>query len=155
MRAIAWLLILALAWTAVSGSFSGEQFLAGIILGIVVLAAIRPTGVDPVRRIRRVAFFAVFFVVELVLANLRIARDVLSPRPNISPGVVAIPLDLDTDVQITALANFITLTPGTLALDVSHDRTVLYVHGMYVADADELIRDTKEGFERRIKELWL
>lgn len=155
MKAVAWVLLLALAWTAVNGSFTGEQFLAGVVLGAFVLAIIRPTGVDPVRRVRRMVFFAGFFLVELVLANLRMARDVLSPRPGISPGVVAIPLDEATDVQLTALANFITLTPGTLALDISHDRKVLYVHGMYVADVEALRRDTKEGFERRIKELWL
>ena len=69
------------------------------------------------------------------------------------PGVVAIPLDAETDAEITLLANLITLTPGTLSLDVSDDRRVLYIHAMYVDDVEELRRSIKDGFEKRVMEL--
>lgn len=101
----------------------------------------------------QVISFAVFFLVELVLANLRVARDVLSPRPPIAPGVVGIPLDLEGDAAISAFAVLMTLTPGTLALDISEDRKVLYVHGMWVGDAEAFRKEQKDGFERRVKEL--
>ena len=55
------------------------------------------------------------------------------------PGIVKIPLDLETDVEITLLASLITLTPGTLSLDVSKDKKVLYVHSMYVYDKADFI----------------
>jgi len=66
---------------------------------------------------------------------------------------VAVPLDARSDMEITLLANLITLTPGTLSLDVSDDRSVLYVHGMFVEDAQLMREQIKNGFERRVLEL--
>jgi multicomponent Na+:H+ antiporter subunit E len=71
------------------------------------------------------------------------------------PGIVAVPLDLETDLQITLLATCITLTPGTLSLHVSEDRRTLYVHAMYIDDPDQLVREIKQGFEQRIREIIL
>ena len=62
------------------------------------------------------------------------------------------PLDLKSDAGITVLANLITLTPGTLSLDVSPDRKTLFVHALHVEDPDAFRREVKEGFERRVKE---
>jgi multicomponent Na+:H+ antiporter subunit E len=66
---------------------------------------------------------------------------------------VAIPLDLQSDEGITTLANLITLTPGTVTLDVSSDRKTLYIHAFDASDPEGLVRDTKERFERRVREL--
>jgi len=96
-----------------------------------------------------------YFVWELVLANLKVARDVLMPVKRLRPGIVAVPLDLKTDWQITLLSILITLTPGTLSLDVSTDRRVLFIHAMHVTDPEALRREIKSGFERRIRRLAL
>jgi multicomponent Na+:H+ antiporter subunit E len=95
---------------------------------------------------------ALFFICELVLANLRVAYEILTPRHHMKPGIVGIPLDASTDLEITALANIITLTPGTLSLDISPDRRVLYIHAMYVDvhNLDQVRRAIKQGFERRL-----
>jgi len=69
------------------------------------------------------------------------------------PGIVAVPLDAETDAEITLLANLLTLTPGTLSLDVSADRRFLYVHMMYIEDADVARRQIKDGYERRVLEV--
>jgi multicomponent Na+:H+ antiporter subunit E len=73
----------------------------------------------------------------------------------VCPGVVAIPLDARTDAEIALLANLITLTPGSVTLDISEDRRVLYVHAMYIdgGDVDAYRRSVKEGLERRVLEL--
>ncbi len=60
---------------------------------------------------------------------------------------------MTSDVEITLLANLVTLTPGTLSLDVSEDRSTLFVHAMFVDDPDVLRREIKHGFERRVLEL--
>ncbi len=65
---------------------------------------------------------------------------------------MAVPLDARTDGQIAVLSNLISLTPGTLSLDVSPDRRTLYVHAMSVSSPDVLRREIKEGFERRVLE---
>ena len=68
-------------------------------------------------------------------------------------AIVAVPLDAKTDAEITMLANLITVTPGSFSLEVSADRSVLYVHAMYVDDPETFRREIKNGFERRVLEL--
>lgn len=101
----------------------------------------------------KVVAFAGFLLRELVLSTLRVAWEVVTPAKKRRQGIIAVPLDARTDLEIAILANLITFTPGTLSLDVSHDRGVLYVHTMFVDDPDELRRDIKDGFERRVLEL--
>lgn len=93
------------------------------------------------------------FGYELVASSLRVAWDVLTPQNLARPGIVAIPLDVRSDVGITALANLISLTPGSLVLDVTPDRRRLFVHVMFIDDLDEVRRAIKNGFERRILEV--
>jgi multicomponent Na+:H+ antiporter subunit E len=95
---------------------------------------------------------AAYFIWALLLANLRVAYDVIAPRPRMKPGIVGIPLEARTNLEITLLANMITLTPGTLSLDVSADRRMLYVHEMYIDPGNvDAVRDRiKDGFEKRL-----
>ena len=90
-----------------------------------------------------------FFAWELVLANFRVAADVLR-RDRIEPAVVAIPLDITSDGEILLLSMLINTTPGSVALDVSPDRKILYVHVMYMDTPDAAREEIKQGFERRI-----
>jgi multicomponent Na+:H+ antiporter subunit E len=91
-----------------------------------------------------------YFLYELIKANLQVAMDVITPKFYMKPAIIEFPLDAKTDLEITFLANVITLTPGTLSLDVSEDRKSLYIHAMYVDDKEEFIDEIKQGFERRI-----
>jgi len=65
-----------------------------------------------------------------------------------------VPLDVQDDVQITMLANLISLTPGTLSVDVSDDKKNLYVHAMYGDDPDAEVKRIKHSFEHRIQEVF-
>lgn len=87
------------------------------------------------------------------MANLRVAYYVVSPLSRLRPGIVAVGIGDMTDLEITVLANFITLTPGTLTLDVSEDRTQLIVHCMDASDPDRIKREIHDGLERRLKEI--
>ena len=69
------------------------------------------------------------------------------------PGVIGIPIRAKTDLEITILANLITMTPGTLSLDISPDRRTLYIHAMYIHDPGALRKDIQENLERRVLEL--
>lgn len=149
-------ILLALAWTALTGQFDPINFMSGFILGYLALWLMQRV-VGPsnyFKKVYQVISFVLFFVVALVQANLRVAYEVLTLAHTMRPGIVAIPLDVKTDAAITLLANLITLTPGTLSLDVSADRRVLYVHTMYVDDVEQFRREIKEGFERRVMEVF-
>ncbi|MEM1109619.1 MAG: Na+/H+ antiporter subunit E [Planctomycetota bacterium] len=148
-------LLLALAWMAMVGTPGWAHFVIGFVVSYLVLFWLSSlTGrTGYFRKLPATIGFALFIVWELILANLRVAYDVITPAANRSPAVVAVPLDVETDAEITLLANLITLTPGTLSLDVSEDRKTLYVHAMFAEDTEEFCREIKEGFERRVMEL--
>lgn len=150
-------ILLALLWGAISGTFSAVTLVAGFALGYVVLVLARP-AFGPSRYytgLWRGLAFAAYYVWELVLSSVRVAYDVLTPRLRAEPGIVAVPLDARTDTEITVLANLISLTPGTLSLDVSADRRTLYVHAMYLDDGPDALRaDLKERMERRVLALF-
>ena len=69
---------------------------------------------------------------------------------SLRPGIISIPLDVQTDEEIMLLVNLIMLTPGTLALDVSSDRRELFLHVMSADDPDAVRAQIKNGFERRV-----
>jgi len=93
------------------------------------------------------------FVRELILSALKVAWLVLQPKLRIRPAIIAYPLTVTNDAQITLLANMITLTPGTLSVDVSADRKTLYVHAIDLESKEALIGDVAAGFERKILEV--
>lgn len=146
---------LMLVWAALTGSFAWSNLVAGFGLGyLTLLAAHRALGPSTYfLKVWRLLGFLLYFLWELVLANLRVAYDVLTPRLHMQPRVIAVPLEARSDAEITILGACISLTPGTLSLDVSADRRVLYIHAMYAEDADSVRREIKQGLERRLLEL--
>lgn len=155
MTGMAWIVALALLWVSMTGGLTAGNFLLGLALGYLVLLAVEgPRALRrPLTRARRAVALFFIFVWELVLANLRVAWDVVTPRHRMRPGIIAVPLDARTDLEITALATLVSLTPGTLSLDVSDDRRVLYVHAMYLHDRDRVVGGIKRNFERRLLEV--
>lgn len=155
MNFFLWNMLLALAWAFAVGDLSASSLAAGFLLGWAALwlggglLGSRPYT----RRLVKIVEFAAFFARELLVANLRVARDVLTPKHYMRPAILAVPLDAQTDVEIVLLANLISLTPGTLSLDVSPDRRILFVHSMYTEDPETVKRQLKQGFERRVLEL--
>lgn len=150
-----WNLLLALAWTALSGTFSGPNFAFGFVLGYCALAILQsqmPLLSGYAQRIPRMVMFFFFFAKELTKANLKVAFDILTPPWHMQPGVIGIPLNAETDLEITLVANFISLTPGTLSIDVSDDKKVLFIHAMFLQDEETLRKDIAE-IERRILEV--
>lgn len=147
-------LLLTLVWLAISGTFSLPNLLLGFAIAMLVVSFVAPalSARGSGYRVARFVALGWLFLHELALSNVRVARDVLRPRMRFRPGIVAVPLDAASDAEITLFANMVTLTPGTLTLDVHPDRTTLWVHAMDVGDPDALRAALKGGFERRILE---
>ena len=145
-------LILTIVWVALTGSFEFINFAFGFVLTFLILWIISSDKTDRkyFRVIPSIISFFFYFIYELIKANIQVAYDVITPTMYMKPGIVSVPLDANTDLEITLLANVISLTPGTLSLDVSDDRKVLYVHAMYIHDKDEFIRSIKDGFEKKL-----
>jgi len=148
---------LSVAWVALIGEFSVERFVEGFVLVALTLGIThhfigqKSSYFD---RIMKLVSFVLYFLKELVVSSWRVAYCVLAPNlNNIRPAVVAIPLTVRSDEAITLLANMITLTPGTLSLDVSADKKALYVHTFNMESVEAFRAEIKQGFERRIQEV--
>ncbi len=149
-------ILLAITWAALLGEFTATNLLAGFVFGYLMLWVMQYVmeASNYSVKVLQIISFAAYFLWELLWANLRVAYNVLAPYDRMRPGIIAIPLDIETDVEITLLANLITLTPGTLSLDVSDDRRTLYIHNIYVSTLEDAKLDIKQGFERKIREVF-
>jgi multicomponent Na+:H+ antiporter subunit E len=145
-------LVLTIVWVFLTGSLAFQNFIFGFILSFIILWVIsrkqenkKYFSIAP-----QIISFFFYFLYELLKANLQVAADVVTPKNYMTPGIIAYPLDAKTDLEITMLANIISLTPGTLSLDVSDDKKVLYIHAMYIDDKSSFIEGIKNGFEKRL-----
>ncbi|MBY3042431.1 Na+/H+ antiporter subunit E [Rhizobium leguminosarum] len=147
-------LLLATAWVTVTGSASLHNLVLGVLLGPLALVIIRESfgGKGRIPRVLPVFSLAALFLKELSLSAWKVTVTVLSPDMKLKPGIFAYPLTVTSDFEITLLANLITLTPGTLSVDVSTDRRTLYVHALDCSDPEATRRDIANGFERKIME---
>ena len=150
-------ILLAILWSAMMGRLSVLVLGMGFVLGYLVLLLARPAFGPSgyYAGLWRGLGFAAYYMWELLLSSLRVTIDVLSPRLDMRPAILAVPLDAETPAEITVFANLISLTPGTLTIDVSDDRQTLYVHAMYADDdADAVRRELKERLERKVLRLF-
>ncbi|HED30419.1 MAG TPA: Na+/H+ antiporter subunit E [Prosthecochloris aestuarii] len=148
-------ILLAVAWMLLVGEVSAGTFLTGLVVGYLILWLSRSAWGEAryFSKIPKVIMFVFYFLRELFVANLKVAFDIVTPKDYMEPGIIAVPLDVKSDIEITLFANLVTLTPGTLSLDVSEDRRTLYVHALYVKDADRFRDELKNGLERRLIEV--
>lgn len=145
-------LLLTLVWVALTGNFQAVNFFFGAALSFLVMR-LSQNSVEDRKYFKRVPLaigFVLYFFYELVKANLQVAVDVIKPRLYIKPGIISYPMTVTSNFEITLLVNVISLTPGTLIIDISNDRKVLYIHAMFIRDREEFIRSIKNGFEKRI-----
>lgn len=147
-------LFLALGFSAVRGQFTLTGLLTGFSVGYLALWITKPLYPQATYfvRVPRVLHLAGYFIYQLIVSNFRVMWEVMTPRHSSRPGIIGIELNARTDLEIMLVANMISLTPGTLSLDLSDDRRVLYVHFMFLDDPAAARKEIKEGLERRVLE---
>ena len=148
-------LVLALTWCLLTGAFSPWNFVAGLLVSSVVVHtfAFASGQKSYYGRIWSLFSFACYFLYILVKSNLQIAREVSTPGWKCDPRVIRYPVGHLTDVQRVTLANCITLTPGTLVMDISPDKEYLYIHSIYGEHRDAVVSDIDElagNLQRRV-----
>lgn len=105
------------------------------------------------RRLYKLIIFVGFYLWEMIITNGRVAHDVLTPRHRMQPGILAIPTDAKTSLEILTLSNLLSMTPGTMVMNLKTDPNILYVHVMYLDDVEQTRRQIKDQFERRVLEV--
>lgn len=146
---------LAVLWMFLSNSFTTSSFIVGYLLGLIAMFAMRRGFssrfyLGPVIALVRLS---VRFLYELVVANIQVLTVILKPRLDIQPGIFAYETTLKKNWEITLLSMLITLTPGTLVVDISDDNKTLYIHALHMPEADEAVAAIRDSFEKAILEV--
>ncbi len=148
-------IMLTLIWVMLSGNTSIPNFGFGFALGFVILY-LTVRGIDNRRyfyRVPRMIRFILRYIYEMLKANLQVTRTILMRRMDVAPAIIKYPLEAKTDFEITMLSNIISLTPGTLVMDISDDKKVMYIHTLYYKDKDSFIKYIRLNLEIKLLEV--
>lgn len=148
-------LLLSFIWVALTGEMLYTNFLFGFLLGFGILWIMNRAEEDQryFTRVPKTLLLLLSFVYEMIKANIQVAYDVITPKYFFKPGIVRYPMSARSDLEINLLSTFISLTPGTLILDISEDKKTLYIHVMYLKDKQSFIKETKNKVEKKLLEI--
>jgi multicomponent K+:H+ antiporter subunit E len=150
-------LLVALVWIGLANTFSLGHVVLGIILGFIVPKLTSAYWPDRprIKHPLRVAEFVAIVLWDIVVSNISVAYLVLFRKgDSLRSQFVTVPLDIQSPEAITMLAGTITMTPGTLSADLASDGSSILVHCLDVENADDVVRDIKHRYERRLKEIF-
>lgn len=134
-------------WLLLTWSFDLQELVAGALVSLAVSLFSARFFIceksfwlyNPVRFFYFILYYVIIFIVELIKANVDMAFRALNPKMPIKPGIVKVPVNLKSDHGRSALADSITLTPGTITLDIAEegDQTYFYIHWINVTSTDQ------------------
>lgn len=134
-------------WAALLGSYDFLTVLSGFLLGLLLFQlTLREPTIRYRRRVLGVGRFIAFYLGEILKSNLRIASDVIRRKPRLNPGIVAVRADALSPRATVLVANLITMTPGTLSLDVSPEGDWIFVHCLYLDDPEATRTSMEQDF---------
>ncbi len=154
-RTLSTFIVLYLIWIALAG-ISAEELLVGAVISLIVAYVIKDTSIYEfsigivVQGLKFIALYLPLFVWKLILANVSIAKIVLNPKLPINPGFVTIRTGLDSEVSKLILANSITLTPGTLSVDVNGDELLIHWVDVQGETQNEHFKEIASDFEKKL-----
>lgn len=105
-----------------------------------------------IRKTYHFIVFMGFYLVKLISANIFIAWDILTPRMRTHPGIIEVEVNLASEFGILLLSNLVSMTPGTLSMDLDRERNKLLVHLLYM-DKEEATKKEIDGIMRRIRQI--
>lgn len=148
--------LLAVIWVIATGVATAENFIFGFIIGLGILwiTATKKSDRKYFVILPKLVYFFLFLVWKLILSNISTVKESLYSKSRLEPGIVKVPLTLKDEFHIVTLANLVSLTPGTMVMDISDDMKVMYVHVMHLEDKDKFIRELKEDFENKLIEIF-
>jgi len=149
-------LIIAGVWALLQETPTWRDFVIGYFIGLLVLhfTVGRLDEVLYTRRVFAALKLIASFLAEVVRGGVRVSYLLLHPRLPISPAIIAVPLDVKSNEAITVLAGMITMAPGSISVELSEDRSYLFVHALEGSDPHKAAAYFKHAFERHIKEVF-
>lgn len=147
-------------WCFVHGTFSLNSIIFGFLIGLLTIRPFkflyRPESdfklFTPSNRIISIIKYFMVLIKEIIKANIVVAKIVTKSKIDIKPGIIAVPIRCKTDLGITGIANTITLTPGTITVDISNDKSILYVHCIDASDPEAVCASVRDDLEKYVLE---
>lgn len=156
LRGLVWNVILAFTWFFLSGTFTMGSFIVGLIFGYFCLYLAQsqvPSIKGYAGRVAAVISFILFFISEVAKSTASVVKMIVYPGYPKSPGLIAVPLTTKNDAVLTIMANFTTITPGSISMDFSDDKSTMYIHALDLSDPEEFIASIQD-LEKRVQRLF-
>lgn len=157
MKSIFYAALLSFFWMLIVGTIDFGQFLLGLMIGGLIVLFLRPTlnlhtrmtWSELIRWPWPFVAYSLIFLKDLTLANLDVAKRILTPSLPVKPGIVRVQVPTQTDLGTTLVANAITLTPGTITLEVKEDErgNFFYIHAIDVSNPEAIKKDVQEKYQ--------
>ncbi|MFT5392400.1 MAG: multicomponent K+:H+ antiporter subunit E [Gammaproteobacteria bacterium] len=143
-------------WLLLNNTVAPAQVLLGVLLGFVLPHITARFSIEGSRIRSPIALveLAVVFLWDVLVANLEVVVLVLGPRARLRPRLVEVPLEVSSPVAMSALAGIISLTPGTVSVELSVSQRILTVHSLRVLDERGAAQSMKLRYERRLLEVF-
>ena len=148
-------LFIAFLWTLFSGQMTVATFAFGYMIGVVIVFLMHRFFGERFYLVRLWAFIKLIllFLVETFQSFFWVAKFILNPKAKYRPGIFKYDTKLESDWEITAISMLITLTPGSVVMEVSPDRKSIYLHGMDLTGQNQVLLSSLEKFEKAIMEV--
>jgi multicomponent Na+:H+ antiporter subunit E len=148
-------LFIAFLWMFFQDQWNFLSFLGGYLVGIIILFFIRRFFDKPfyIFTFAAIIKLLIVFIIELLTSSFLVMRQVLRPKMNITPGIFRIETDMEGEMEVTMLALLLTLTPGSVVLEVTADSKAFYIHAMDIPESKTAVLKSKVAFEKAIKDV--
>ncbi len=148
-------LFIALLWMFLQDEWSVLSFIGGYLVGLLVVFSLRrffPTSFYLKKILAIIKLFLVFLH-ESIISSIYVISQVIKRNIDVTPGIFKLETELESDLEVTLLALLITLTPGSVVVEVTPDKKVFYVHGLNLPESIDAVIQSKVVFEKAIKEV--
>ncbi|KQY94916.1 MULTISPECIES: Na+/H+ antiporter subunit E [Paenibacillus] len=148
-------LIIAFVWMFLNNAWNGVGFITGYLLGLLLIGGMRRFFPQRLYVVRVWAIIKLLILLfrELVRASIEVIRQIIKPKLDIRPGIFTYRTELSSDWEVTLLCLLISLTPGSLPLEISGNQRKLFIHALDIKDEQKLRDDIKNTFEKAIMEV--
>ena len=148
-------LLIAFLWMFFQDSWHFISFLGGFIVGIFILFSMRRFFKE---RFYLITIFAIIklvivFTQELISSSVLVVRQIMQPKLTITPGIFKMETELETDTEVALLSLLLTLTPGSVVMEVTPDGKTLYIHALDIPESSDAVIKSTKVFEKAIKDV--
>ena len=148
-------LFITFLWMFLQDQWTFFTFITGYLVGMIILIFIRRffKGQLYIYKVWAILKLFAVFIYELIISGFFVIKHVLRPKVDVTPGIFRLDVDLEGEVEVTLLSLLITLTPGSVVMEVTPDGKALYVHALDLPDSKISVKKSQKVFEKAIKDV--